>query len=512
VERTLQNTIAAMVGLLLLGGQAGYAVIYVWSGGGAGGVFGAGTAWDDPNNWVDTAGNPVASYPDDLTDVAYINRSGTPFYSITVSPSVTTPASGLTVGEIRSGQAYNSRAELILGGALTVNKLYLECRSGGNVATLNGNTVTVVGTGAAYSYIGLGGSTLSAAGSVIDFQGSGSIAPGYGVTYGDIFVGNDAGDAITFSGTGHLGPSGRLVFGPGPITLTGVTHVSREGTPANNQYLFESSGTVSGPVNRAAGEDSGLRVRIGNFVLQPGNHAGIRLMSNHWTGGSMIRLDGDTVLGDLDLHHSAGRSDRKITFDVDLDANDLTVAQNLRIGQRAELILRSSTAHFDDVLIDYVSSQLTATNAEIYVSGNWDSSAALADPLAGTAGYPVYLPGDELAIGTSGITFTGIGKTIRTFAADAANHQTIFDLGFYETSRYTLLSDLYSSGGNILVDGNPVWIAYLTNHGILDLNGYGLYGFVEVPEPAAAALLALLGSLAFVRRPRTRQAIAAVPV
>lgn len=486
--------------LVLLAARPTPAVTYVWSGGGAGGVFGAGTAWDNPANWVDTAGNPVASYPDDLTDVAWINRSGTPYHNIAAAPLVVTPAAGLTVGDIFSGQAYVSRAELNLGGDLTVNELYLECRSGGNVATLNGHTIRVIGTGAAYRYIGLGGSTLSAAGSVIRFEGSGTIGPGYGVTYGDIFVGDDAGDTITFNGTGHLGPDGRLVFGPGPVTLTGVTHVNRQGTPANDQYLFESAGTVSGPVNQAPGADNGLRVRIGTFVLQPGNHSGIRLMSNHWTGGSMIRLDGDTTLGDLDLHHSDGRADRKITFDVDLDANDLSVAQNLRIGQRAELILRSSTAHFDDVLIDYVSSQLTATDAAIFVSGSWNSSAANADARAGTTGYPVYLPGDELAIGTSSLTFTGIGETIQAYAASPSAHQTIFDLGFNETSRYTLLSDLYSSGGNILVDGNPVWIAYLTNHGILDLNGYHLIGFTEVPEPAAACLLALAAATCLRRR------------
>lgn len=487
---------------MLFAAQASLALTYVWSGGGTGGAFGAGTAWNSSANWVDTLGNPIVGYPDDLTDVALINRSGTPYFSGTAQPAVVTPATPLTVGDVRVGQAYASSAKLTLGADLTGNKFYFENNAGIEVANFGANTVRVQGTGAVFSAGFIAGGYMTVSNATVRFEGSGTLALPYGTNWGDLFVGDTADDIITLNGPYERGASKRLVFGPGAVTLTGMTGVMRDGTPANDQYVFEHdpAGTVTGPVDRPASDTTGLRVYPGDKVIQPGNHSGIRLMTDHWTGGSTFRLDGVTTLGDLDLNHSDGRSDRKLTFDVDLDANSLTVAQNLRIGQRAELILRNATAHFDDVLIDYASSQMTATHASISVSGNWDSRAARTDPNAGNAGYLVYLPGDELALGTSGIAFTGIGKTIQMYAAGAGSHQTIFDIGFNETSRYTLLSDVYSSGGNILVGGNPVWIAYLTNHGILTTNGYRLIGFTEVPEPAAACLLALAGAMCLRRR------------
>jgi len=73
-------------GCCALVGAGASGTTYVWSGGGSGGVFGSGTAWDSAANWVLSDGSPAGDYPRTSADVALINRSGTPYYSTTAYP------------------------------------------------------------------------------------------------------------------------------------------------------------------------------------------------------------------------------------------------------------------------------------------------------------------------------------------------------------------------------------------------------------------------------------------
>ncbi|OPZ24262.1 MAG: hypothetical protein BWZ02_02900 [Lentisphaerae bacterium ADurb.BinA184] len=469
-----KRAVQAVLGLALAtAAGTAWAVNYTWD------VTKSGI-WEDGSNWIGGSGS---DYPDGLDDNAYINY-GTGS-DPTRLPTVQTTGP-ITVGTLRFGQGWSADARLVLGGDLTVNQFRPGAIYGSAnfLFDQNAYTMRVVGTNAAWSADECPAWGWELQDGTLRFEGSGTFSPRYGANYGDTFITDDGGDTVTILGTGNIPNfNKRLVFGPGTTHLNGNL---RAFNTAGTAFEIAPGATIDGLLTA----NNGLYLNPLSQTLPTGIF-GARVWSDPWYAGPTYTMTGALTLGELALNSVT--TGPTTVFDVTAANHPLSITNGLTVSRNATLRLRSAVAAFGDVTINHPDGKIEAdpAGATLTVSGNWDTD----DPTQAGAW------GDELSLGQSLLTFTGTG-TIEFYAPDELNHQSVFHMGFLSGASYALLSDVYSTGGDLILDGALTNARLLAAAGVLDRAGFNLYGFNQIPEPASGLLLVLAGALAATRRTR----------
>ena len=477
--------IAAMVGALLAG--PAMAVDYIWS------KDAADSTWENPANWILADGSAATSFPNSLDDNAYINTRGIP--GLSYDNEYCDPAwipevvisQEITVGILKFGDGWHSDARLTVNNNITLNQFLPGALygSGDFQFTMGAYTMRLVNNGDSPAKWDAGGANAwgwNISQSTIRFDGSGSFSPRYGAIYGDIYMTSSPANVVTLLGGARNEPQQNYPsvwdFGPGTVHMNGTLRTF--GT------VLTGGGTIDGDL----AQGFGLTLSCWNQFL-PSGVVGCTMWSDPWTGGGTYAMTGDLTAGLMDFR---ARYNNGMTIDATSDNYDLTLLTSLRLGEKMTLLAHDATVTIlagtaaDDgnyaakgLVLYGENSKIVAGNAVFNLYGSWDSSAADAD---------------ALDLGTSVINLFGEG-TLAT-----ADGQLVHALAFVSGSSYTLLSNVASDGGALLLDGKLTSFDGLLNAGVLTLGGdYALTGFTEVPEPATMTLLAL-GGLALLRRRR----------
>jgi hypothetical protein len=473
--------------LLCVAALPAMAADYVWTGA-------VDSAWENPDNWVMRDGSAAGDFPRTLYDNAYINATegnAAGHYSVGWVPEVVI-TDELAVGILKFGEGYASDARLTINNNITLNQFIPGAihSSTDFQFTMGAYTMRLVTNGDSpvrWDANGAAAWGWDIVQSTLHFDGSGSFIPRYGAQYGDIIMTTSPSDVMRVEG----GPFNEPVqpqgmgktwdFGPGEVFMNGTLRTF--GAIAN------STGTVGGVLARGYG----LTLSCWSQNL-PSGVIGCAMWSDPWTGGGTYTLTGDLTVGLMDFRgmHSNG-----VALDTTSDGYELTLMTSLRLGGKVTLLAHDSTVTIeggvaaDDgnyggvrgLVLYGENSKIIAGNATFDIYGSWDSSAADAG---------------ALSLGTSIINMLGEG----TIAL--ADGQLVFDLGFVSGSMYTLMSDVVSDGGRLILDGEHVSVDDLLAAGVVVLGNYNLYNFVDpIPEPATMSLLAL-GAVALLKRRRVR--------